>query len=358
MVLTSRSHFFPLFGCGMRSERKFGNTIYQCSLEPLRYLQRQIQRSMPDDFQYISILPIIEIDDWDVADEPLGGSRAKNTVIDPETETTFVFKEPKAHREAQIWSELLASFIAGDLLGWPVQHVSLGRRGDRLGNLMQYIYDDGSETFTEGWQLCRGIDPDYDIERGYRHTLALLMSVGADLERRGLPQGDYYQFWGRAFALDALISNSDRHAENWAVVEKAAGLRMAPLYDNATSMGCEWSDESLERRWFTDRGVIQSSKLKSYVDNGRNHVRAGEPSRRGSPFTEVCEAFLAQRPEQSHVFATVADLDLQPVFTLMAEIVDIEGLEAPFCMSQERRRQIEALLKKGQERIKNILDKE
>ena len=47
---------------------------------------------MPEAFQYISVTPIIELDDWDVADEPLGGSRAKNTVIDPETEKTFVFK--------------------------------------------------------------------------------------------------------------------------------------------------------------------------------------------------------------------------------------------------------------------------
>ncbi|MEO0467720.1 MAG: hypothetical protein AAF216_14360 [Pseudomonadota bacterium] len=31
---------------------------------------------MPEAFQYISVTPIIELDDWDVADEPLGGSRA------------------------------------------------------------------------------------------------------------------------------------------------------------------------------------------------------------------------------------------------------------------------------------------
>lgn len=313
---------------------------------------------MPEAFQYISVTPIIELDDWDVADEPLGGSRAKNTVIDPETEKTFVFKEPKAHREAQIWSELLASYIAGDLLGWPVQHVSLGIRDGRLGNLMEYIYDDGAETFTEGWQLCRGVDPDYDIERGDRHTLDLLMQVGTDLAQRGLPEGDYYAFWGRAFALDALISNSDRHAENWAIIETSDGLRMAPLYDNATSMGCEWSDESLTRRWFSNRGDIQSSKLNSYIANGKHHVRVGEPDRRGSPFSEVSEAFLALRPDQSPSFATVAGLDLQPVFTLMTQIVELEGLAAPYRMSQNRSRQIEALLKKGQERIRNILEEE
>ncbi|MEO0334151.1 MAG: FtsX-like permease family protein, partial [Bacteroidota bacterium] len=61
---------------------------------------------------------------------------------------------------------------------------------------------------------------------------------------------------------------------------------------------------------------IQSSKLNSYIANGKHHVRVGEPDRRGSPFSEVSEAFLALRPDQSPLFATVAGLDLQPVFTL------------------------------------------
>lgn len=313
---------------------------------------------MPELYQYISLEPIIELDDWDVADEPLGGSRAKNTVIDPETETTFVFKEPKAQREAQIWSELLASYIAGDLLGWPVQHVSLGNRDGRFGNLMRYIYDDHAETFTEGWQLCLGVDPSYDTDKGHRHTLDLLMQVGNNLEQRGLPAGAFAQFWGRAFALDALISNTDRHAENWAVINDRDGLRMAPLYDNATSMGCEWSDESLVQRWFTAQGTLQQSKLIAYVERGTHHVRAAEPGPNGTPFTEMCKAFLDLQPEQTQSFAMVAELDIEPVLTLMAQIVDMQGMEAPYRMSRNRSHQIEALLKKGQERIKNILEQE
>jgi len=42
----------------------------------------------------------------------------------------------------------------------------------------------------------------------------------------------------------------------------------------------------------------------------------------------------------------------------MTQIVELEGLAAPYRMSQNRSRQIEALLKKGQERIRNILEEE
>lgn len=313
---------------------------------------------MTEPFQFISISPIINLDDWDIADEPLGGSRAKNTVIDPETEKTFVFKEPKQGREGQIWSELLASYIAGDLLDWPVQHVSLGVRAGKVGNLMQYIYNDQEETFTEGWQLCRDIDPEYDIEKGHRHTLELLTRVGARLERDGLSAGAFSEFWGRAFALDTLISNTDRHAENWAIIESVDGLRMAPLYDNATSMGCEWTDESLSARWFTSNGDLQDSKVESYLSKGRHHVRAGDPGRHGSPFEEICVKFLSVHPAQRSSFETVAELDLQPVFTLMAQIVAMGDLSPPYRMSRNRSEQIGAVLKQGRERIKNILTQE
>ncbi len=306
-------------------------------------------------FNSISLAPIIPLEDWSIADEPLTGSRDKSTVIDPETEKYFVFKEPKEFREAQIWSELLASFIAGDLLSWPVQHVSLALRDGKIGSLMEYIYRDGEETFTEGWTYCREVDPNYDIERGERHTLPLLYLIADRLESDGLARQDYFAFWGQAFALDALISNSDRHAENWAVIKGQDGLRMAPLYDNATSMACEWDEQGLERKWFDPNGRMRKDRLNRHMANGCHHVRLNEPGTSGAPFAEICEAFLAEQPAQRLWFEQVADLNLQPLSDLIEEIVALNGLPNPFQMSLNRARQIEAVLICGQERIKNIL---
>jgi hypothetical protein len=307
-------------------------------------------------YTHISLSPIITLEDWETADEPLTGSRAKNTVFDPETEKSFVFKEPKELREAQIWSELLASYIAGDLLGWPVQHVSLGTRADKTGNLMEYIFNNQTETFTEGWQLCREIDGDYDFEKGERHTLDLLMQVGNSLEKRGLTPGAFYSFWARAFALDTLISNTDRHAENWAIIEDQNGdMRMAPLYDNATSMGCEWDETGLARRWFDNKGNIKSDRVTAHIARGCHHVRAEGPARRGGSFADICQLYLETRPEQKPVFQQVADLDLQPVFTLMGQIMGLDTVYAPYAMTANRGEQIQSILIGGQERIKNIL---
>ena len=311
--------------------------------------------AMPQTYQFISLDPNTAIDAWPVAEEPLTGSRAKNTVYDPETAIGYVFKKPKPGREAQIWSELIASYIGGDLLGWSIQHVAISQRGGIFGNLIGYIYQIDGDEFTEGWSFCREINENYDVDKGEDHTLPLLLEVGASLERDGLPQGEFAAFWARAFAFDSLISNTDRHAENWAVIKSGDVRRMAPLYDSATSLGCEIDDASLDANWFDPSGMLKDDVLARYLSRGRHHVRLAVPGRRGTPFEEICRAFLAEAPDQRGVFEAVADLDLDPIEGLLTDICALEGVPAPYRMSANRVIHIQSLLISGRERIRNIL---
>jgi HipA-like C-terminal domain len=307
-------------------------------------------------YNFIAIEPITSLEGWAFADEALAGSRVKRTVINPTTNKNYVFKEPKNKREAQIWSELIASYIAGDLLGWEIQHVSIANNGDRYGNLMAYIYKAREEVFIDGWRICRNIDPNYDTEKGEHHTLPLLMEVGKYLSTFDLAEASYFDFWGRAFAFDALISNSDRHGENWAVIRGKNGLRMAPLYDNATSMGCEWDEQSLTKKWFDPKnGAIITEKVDAHISKGRHHVRLNLPASRGGAFAEVCTSFLKTRPEQRPKFEAIANLNLDQIFRLLVEIQGLDIIPAPYSMTENRAAQISELLKSGQERIKNIL---
>ncbi|MCY4314568.1 MAG: hypothetical protein OXC66_00460 [Roseovarius sp.] len=74
---------------------------------------------------HIAFAPVAQLDDWISLEEPTPGSRDKLTVINPANGNYYIFKLPKRQREHQIWSELIASYIAGDLLGWDVQTVEL-----------------------------------------------------------------------------------------------------------------------------------------------------------------------------------------------------------------------------------------
>ncbi len=92
------------------------------------------------DKSFISLDIIDGIEMWDEEWERPTGSREKLTVARPEEGERKILKYAKPGREHQIWAELIASFIAGDLLSWPVQRVGLGRRHNKPGNLLHYMF--------------------------------------------------------------------------------------------------------------------------------------------------------------------------------------------------------------------------
>ena len=69
-------------------------------------------------YKHIDISSVVQIEGWDDLEDVLAGSRVKTTVSNPkkaapENNNLYIFKHPKPQREAQIWSELIASYIPG-----------------------------------------------------------------------------------------------------------------------------------------------------------------------------------------------------------------------------------------------------
>ena len=309
-------------------------------------------------FTHISLEIETDLDSWDVVEErPPTGSRAKLTLNRVTDGQHFVFKLPNQRREHQIWSELLGSYIAGDLLGWDVQHVTLGVRENKPGNLLRYIYrpNDG-EQFIDGWRLCKEIDPEFDVAKGRRHTFPLLLHTYADVigPRYNIERYAFLEFWSRAFALDTMISNTDRHAENWAIVTSPKGNRMAAIFDNGSSMGCGTEMIGLERD-FDQNGRLKLRRMEQFKRNGRHHVRLKEPAKRGALFEELCRRLLICFPEGRGIFEQVASIDLDAVRTLTEEFVNRAQLPAPYGITARRAEHICATLQIGMQRISNVL---
>lgn len=310
---------------------------------------------------HISTCPEPNLDHWERAEESPTGTREKFTLIEPGTVNHYIFKYPKERREHQIWSEMLASFIAGDLLNWDVQHTGVAVLNGRPGNLLRYIYNPkkkgiDQDIFLEGYWLCKEIDDEFDRIKGTRHTLPLLLSVCDKLvEEFGIEKDCFLDFWARAFALDCLISNTDRHAENWAVILSQGTSRMAPLYDNGSSLGCNIDQVGLDKV-FDNRGNVLASHLDKQLRNGRHHVRAVLQGKRGSYFEEVCGEFLKRYPKGILRFEEAQRANIDAVDELMDSIRSQSALEPPYCLSTKRQKHIHAMLQIGKERIKNILD--
>ena len=311
------------------------------------------------DFNYINISTIRQIEDWSSLDDPLAGSRVKRTVVEPETDALYIFKHPKEGREAQVWSELLASYISGDLLGWPIQHAAIAMRGNQVGNLLGYIFDPSTDRLIPGEQPCKHVDPDFDPRQGRRHTWELIRKVH-DQFMYNSKDGTFLKhvskrfnkYWVRMIAFDTFISNSDRHAENWAFRFDKTRKIMSPLYDNGSSMGCENSQESLESKWFDQKGQIKSSKVQSYTSKGCHHLSNGT---RRYKFEELALQVLKEFPDMRSEYQTIADLNLSPIEDLLKDIISIDGVPKEVQMTPYRSVQIMTLLHEGQLRIKRCL---
>ena len=301
-----------------------------------------------------SSLEVLCIDDWPVTEEPLAGTREKNTVLDPDG-THFVFKEPKELRPAQIWSEMVASYIAGDLLGWPVQTSAIAIRASRVGTLHRYIYDPSREIMTFGFAFCVECDPKFDVEKGTRHTVPLIEGIARN--GLGVPSDLYFEFWGRALAFDTLISNVDRHAENWAVIRSSKYDRMAALYDNGSSLGCGTDAKGLSR-WFDAQGKIIPEKVHQFSMNGRHHLREQTPSRWGGKFNEVNAKFLESNPDQITWFQQCENLDLKRVENFLSDLSGIRELPENYLMTRERAQHILCVLQCGRDRVRRLLQQE
>lgn len=326
-----------------------------------------LQKKMPK-YKSIDVSEVVEISQWYDLDEGLAGSRDKRSVADPATDELYVFKEPKEFREAQIWSEVLASYICGDLLEWPVQHTSIALRDGKIGNLLRYIFDPSNQGLMFGEQLCKHFDPDFDPEIGRRHTWPLLMKIhdvfinGGDGGPRPHVSEEYRAYWARTIAFDTLISNTDRHAENWAFLlrnnpkapppEGVSLSIMAPFYDNASSMGCEVEEIGL-KRWFTEEGRIQKSKIDKYTQRGCHHLRDGKKRYR---FEDLSSIVLKEMPDMRSEFEAIADLKLTRIESVFQDIFALRGLPAAAKLTQQRQEQITRLLHEGQARVIRSLE--
>lgn len=316
-------------------------------------------------YNFVDVSSVLRIDDWSDLDDALAGSRAKQSYIHPETSQFYIFKEPNERREALIWSELIASFIAGDLLDWEVQHTQIGIKGDKIGNLLRYIFEPEQEVLISGDRLCAGHDPEYDLKEGTRHTWQLIQDIHDSyrddvFESEGTKRAwtsDYYRYWSRAIAFDTLISNSDRHAENWSLhlpsspTTSWSNSLMSPLYDNGSSMGCEVDAVGLDR-WFDDKGKIIQSKLDQYCRKGRHHLRKGEER---FAFQELCTLSLQESVIFRSEYEAIADLDLSRLEGFFDDIIAMTGVPENAQMTSKRQEQITQLLRVGQDRVKRSL---
>lgn len=158
------------------------------------------------------------------------GMRAKFWLLKPgtnsENDRKHLFKIPTEGTGGH-WAEFVAGKV-GTALGFQTAQIELATNNGLIGTVSKNFRDE-MEEFYEGGDLFLSMFEDYDrysltyYELPY--ILKLLSAYDIESDFVSIP------------VFDALIANNDRHCDNWGVLSGPKGVRLAPIYDNGSSLG-------------------------------------------------------------------------------------------------------------------------
>lgn len=239
---------------------------------------------------------IVDVTDWPEEeqdpDEPLG-ARGSTWLVEPTTDRNdgplWIFKPVRertvVHEDQtpwfeEDWAEYVATRVAG-LLEVPVAGIDLAARDGRRGVISPSFVPDPALPPTFGNELLFREDSDYPLEAkgevpGYRpdRCLELLREHHPPLEASSA-----FTSASDAFAsyllLDALVANTDRHHENWSVLQHHGSSYLAPCYDLGTCLGFQLTDaERAERLGTRDH----NRTVRAWSERGDSRTFEGRPS--------------------------------------------------------------------------------
>lgn len=254
------------------------------------------------------------------------GTKAKFWYDDP-TLGRSLFKAVR-RGPGEDWSEKVAEQGA-ELLGIPHARYELAvyhdpERGEQLG-VVSPLFLRGGERLTHGNELLLGADATYALTaggtRGTRspqYTVALVLRTlddsGATLPVGWAPPAGVAtasDLFVGYLMTDAWLGNTDRHEQNWGVVESAgtAGSprTLAPYYDSASCLGRDERDDVRLRRL---GGRDARDTVETYARRGQSAFFDGTSP---AKFISPLHAFaLAAQARPSAAAAWLARLESLP----------------------------------------------
>jgi hypothetical protein len=209
-----------------------------------------------------------------LSDEPMG-SKEKFWCHIPEMagESRWLFKSPrKEPGKIEHVAEKLAWEIGG-LIGIPCARVEFAEFEGVRGTIAKDVRESG-EALVHGNEVLAGRVLGYDRQKARRtsaHTYKRIQQ--AILEACGASGENEFARFAGFLVFDALIGNTDRHHENWALLRKESGekteYRLSPSFDHASSLGREMLDARRER-------ILREAKVRQYLEAGAGAIFLSE----------------------------------------------------------------------------------
>lgn len=210
---------------------------------------------------------IADISRWYVMQEEPGGENLKDWLAErPDSPPSewWLWKPSRRHgpRPAPQWtddqSEQVVAALAA-LLDLPAAEVRLAARGSSRGSLSRMIVPEGWSR-NDGDALLSEIDgyvsieSQRDLRPGQRSVAGYnLENIFSALDGVKGPPGTACEDWDaqEVFAgylvLDAWTANTDRHARNWLVLDRAGERRIGRTFDHGSALGAGMDDRARAR---------------------------------------------------------------------------------------------------------------
>lgn len=188
------------------------------------------------------LLPVSDLSTWRRADDEPLGETDKRWFVDPSTNQRWLYKPNRPKRSQDEGSCEAATSRIAKLLGIPAASVELAQYAETTGCISRNVIVDPTHEMEEAAsylvEFTRNFDPKDKRSRGHSPATirALLEQIQGPI---GYDPTLSAADWFAGYLLfDALIGNTDRHSQNWAVETTQTGeMHLAPSFDHATSLG-------------------------------------------------------------------------------------------------------------------------
>lgn len=182
----------------------------------------------------------MDLSNYEISKTYYGGSEKKIGLIIDGSEYMIKFqKQSEFGKRNNHISEYIGSHIF-EMLGFECQETYLATyRGEQVAACKNFI--------TDGYQFVPFNDVgestlDRDKET-YQYSYEDIMQMLRDNSKLTNVETTISRFWD-LFITDALIGNFDRHGANWGFLKKDNKYKLAPIFDNGSSLFPNMTDET------------------------------------------------------------------------------------------------------------------
>jgi HipA-like protein len=200
------------------------------------------------------------------------GRSEKIWLKNPKNNIIGLFKFPKSEFTTEHISEKIVEDIA-KLINIECMKVDLGEYNSRKGSLSYRINTNG-ENLIEGVRLINKYYPNYDPNTLYDEEKEEYYSL--EMILNSIEEFSFQNEIFKTLIFDFLIGNTDRHQNNWAILQDEDNIRFCPLYDNGSSLCCYLLESKLDSYLGNDKVRFQSlidTKSKSRIRIDKNDKR-------------------------------------------------------------------------------------